>query len=80
MYKVLLILAVLLVGCDTNPKDCIESGYKGMVIPKDITWDNSCSNGGVSPNGLHFVTRDGNANISHFYYLSFQPEVEKERK
>ena len=75
-YLLLILFGLLFVGCsgrgDATVKDCISSGWAGMVITSDQqTISCYCSNGDKSPSGKSFITHAGNKSVDHFMYFKF---------
>ena len=55
-------------GCSDNPAWCTDSGYKGIVVSNGGGNLIYCSDGDISPDGLNFITSQGNASIEVYDY------------
>ena len=80
-YLLILLTALLFVGCDNSYNDCKTYGYDGFVIEADVQSPSIyCSNGELVQNGDAYLTKDGIHYIQFDYvYIPFQNEKEEKQ-
>lgn len=65
MKYLILTALIMFSGCDSSIKQCVNKGYRGIVIDTlSVNPSLYCSNGLLSPDGNSFITNDGDRLIS----------------